>query len=93
MDHEEGQVAGRLIGALLSKVGDIVGERLADETPHGCIVASGKRNPATGRRYVIVIATNDAANHLSEFVEEQQEMREAALREAGIEFHSLRGRV
>jgi hypothetical protein len=55
------------------------GRLIADINELGVLLAAGEHNPQdTSRRWYVVLATNDVANHLEQFVEEQAKMRQAA---------------
>lgn len=56
-----------------------VGRHLADINEHGTIVGCGDKHPDTGNRWVVMLATNDAARHLEDWAAEQVKMRTEAL--------------
>lgn len=59
------------------------GQPFADYDDKGNLVGGGTECKLSGRKYVYVLATNDAADHLSAWMDEQLAMRKAAAENAG----------
>ena len=56
----------------------------ADYDDRGNLVGGGVTAKGTERKYAWVLATNDAANHLQEWMNEQVDMRNKAAQNAGL---------
>lgn len=59
-----------------------IGLALADE--HGAVFSGGFSAPKEGKRFFVVLATNDAAIHLQKWADEQVDGRIAAGKKVGL---------
>jgi hypothetical protein len=62
-----------------------IAQSLAECTEHGSMVAIGDTNGATGKRWLICLATNDCAKHMEDWSKEQALMRAAAAASIGAQ--------
>lgn len=66
-----------------------IGRALADLSDLGAIVGTGEQPEGQRKRWLLVIATNDAADALEEWQLEQHAIRDQASREAGHTITSI----
>jgi len=67
-----------------------MGQCLAEVNEQGIMLAVGEKKPGDQRRrWFLVLATNDVADHLETFAKEQAEMRAAAAKQPGTPFEVL----
>lgn len=64
------------------------GKPFADYDDKGNLTGGGTECVETGRKYTYVLATNDAADHLSRWLDEQLAMRKAAAENAGLSVYA-----
>lgn len=63
----------------------------ADYDDRGNLIGGGVTAKGTERKYAWVLATNDAANHLQEWMNEQVDMRNKAAQNAGLSVMAFKG--
>ena len=63
----------------------------ADYDGRGCLVGGGVTAKGNKRKYTWVLATNDAADHLREWMNEQVDMRNKAAQNAGLSVIAFKG--
>lgn len=70
---------------MLMATGDVVGREVAEYTPFGSVIGLEETSGCGTRKWALVLATNDAADHLLQWADEQKRVRQAAADKAGHE--------
>lgn len=70
---------------ILRGVGDMLGRELAEYTEYGSLLGLGEHSMCKTRKWALVLATNDAADHLLDWVDEQKKMRLEAAKKADLD--------
>lgn len=68
---------------MLMAAGDVVGREVAEYTPFGSVIGLEESSSCGTRKWALVLATNDAADHLLQWADEQKRIRQAAAEKAG----------
>jgi len=63
-----------------------IGEAMADSSEHGQMLLTG--NDHDGRKWRVVLATNDAADRLEQWYRQEEKDRHEAGRSAGVVYRS-----
>lgn len=77
------------IREILRGVGDMLGRELAEYTEYGSLLGLGESSLCKTRKWAIVLASNDAADHLLAWVDEQKAMRLEAAQKAKLDFETF----
>lgn len=70
---------------ILRGVGDMLGRELAEYTEYGSLLGLGENSLCKTRKWALVLATNDAADHLLDWVDDQKKMRLEAAKKADLD--------
>jgi len=74
----------KIVTKTLKAAGKTCGQLLADHSAYGSAITAGEQHPSTRRHYIIVLATNDMADRLSEWLTQEGRERMRVARDAGL---------
>lgn len=75
---------------MLDAFGGVVGRLLSAETEYGSVIGAGENHPdwpETRECWSMLLTSNDAAEALRSFTQEQMELRRVAAEKAGLKYH------